>query len=390
MIDTLLFIMTFIGIIVFYRKTEEPEPYLLLKIIGLVILGEFRLELDRFVLPLGFLIFLLFARTLKTNAKAKKGAAYFGFLIFCLSLLLPFIETTVYEWPRTVEVQNTNFYKGSMVEEFRHIQNELEDRNFNGEISKFDMTISSGGDLEDLTMHVTDRYGPEEVSYDVTLSEDDQEFIVRRKRFEKEPNGVSNTNTWREATFFLAQVDLLNEQMLNHEGSDYYTLRSSGQREGYAVENTEKYIIDTAGKHMVENEDLPFEAIVVEVCDQDCNVYEHFLFDVLERYHDVTEETVLGVARENSSDISEWLNAHHGYAIAHETNGEYFLKKDGETIEVTEREYIEALKETPMIDIEKNDHIWEVTVENPYGEAPHTMEFMMNVETREVISLHIR
>ncbi|WP_270180985.1 hypothetical protein [Alkalihalobacillus sp. CinArs1] len=389
MIELLLVIMTIVGMIVFYRKAEEPEPYLLPKIVGLVLLGEFRLEIGSVILPIGFIIFLLFMRTLKTNAKAKRGAAFFGLLVFCLSLLLPFLQTTYYEWPRNIAVQDTNFYSGSLVDELKNIQKELDDGQFNGKITGFDMTISSEGGFEDFDMQMIDGYGPEEVHYDVSLSEDDEEFIVKRKRFEQEAYVVSNAGTLTEAEFFLAQLDLVEKGMLE-EDTDSYTFHSSGQREGYAVENTEKYIIDTAGKHKVENDDLPFEAILVEVCDGDCDVYEHYLFDVLERYHDVTEETVLGVARETSSDVHEWLNAHRGFQIAHETNGEYFLKRDGETIEVSEREYVEALKENPRVEIERDDSIWHVTVEHTYGEAPHTMEFTLNVETKEVIEVRMR
>ena len=60
------------------------------------------------------------------------------------------------------------------------------------------------------------------------------------------------------------------------------------------------------------------------------------------------------------------------------------MKKDGEEKNVTEEEYEQALKETPVTKIQENENMWEVTVENPYGEAPHVMEFKLNGETREV------
>ncbi len=387
MIDMFLVFIAVVGIILLYGKSEEPEPYLMLKIIGLVILGVFRLEIGIVILPIGFLIFLLFARTLTTNGRVKKGAAYLGLLVFCLSLLLPFIENTIYEWPRKVEVQNTNFYSGSLVDELENIHKEVSDEYSDGAIDNFMMVISNEGKIEDFRMRITEHHGPREAQYRITLSEDNQEFIVKRKRFEREHN--SGTHSYTEAKFFLAQIDLLEKSMLG-DGSDFQTLRSTGMRQGYAATNTEKYIIDTAGKHKAENDNLPYEAIVVDVCEPGCGVYKHYLFDVLERYRNMTEETILGVARENSSDVNEWLNAHAGYAIAHETDGKHVLKKDGGSTEVTEKEYAKALNETPFVTIKKDEHMWQVTVEHPYGEAPHTLEFMMNVETREVASVHTR
>ena len=60
------------------------------------------------------------------------------------------------------------------------------------------------------------------------------------------------------------------------------------------------------------------------------------------------------------------------------------MKKDGEEKNVTEEAYEQALKETPDTQIQESENRWEVTVENPYGDAPHVMEFKLNGEAREV------
>lgn len=388
-IELILFILTVVGIILLYRKAEEDEPYLMLKIIGFTVLGCFRLELGEVVLPLGFAVYIVFFRNSNVNRVVKKQAAYFGLIIFFLSLLLPFIATTIYEWPRHIAVQNTNFYEGSMVEEWENIHTTLGERDVFAEVTNFKMGMRQDGKMTDFRMLIIDDGPPEPVHYTITLSKDNKEFIVNRWKQESDSN-VNRDTSFTEAEYFLAQLDLLEPSMLNHKDVDYYTLRSTGQRQGYAVTNTEKYSIDTAGKEKVENNQLPFDTIVVEVCDPVCDVSEHLLFDVRDRHKRITEETVMGIARELSTEIEGWLDDHSGYEIAHEYNGEYVLRKDGTNENVSEEEYVQALKDTPIVTVEEDGPTWRVVVKHPYGEAPHVMEFKLNVETREVIEVEFR
>lgn len=68
----------------------------------------------------------MFFRNILVNATVKKRATYIGLIVFLLSVILPLIETKLYEWPRKVQLQDTNFYSGSMVEEWANIKEEFE------------------------------------------------------------------------------------------------------------------------------------------------------------------------------------------------------------------------------------------------------------------------
>ncbi|WP_347551368.1 hypothetical protein ABFG93_05665 [Pseudalkalibacillus hwajinpoensis] len=104
--------------------------------------------------------------------------------------------------------------------------------------------------------------------------------------------------------------------MLDHEGVGYYTLRSTGKRTGYAVNERANYRIDNAGKEKVENKVVPVEAIVVDV-----------LFDVLERKPDITEVRYLMGGRKDSLKVEQWLMEHIGNKIGYEENPRVLLEE---------------------------------------------------------------
>ncbi|MBN8208942.1 hypothetical protein JI666_09310 [Bacillus sp. NTK071] len=337
-----------VTIITLYLKSEESEPYLLLKLIGYAILGGFTFELGDWKLPLGFLVFLLFFRNIKINSKVKKRAAYLGVVIYLLSLLIPFIQSTIFEWPREIELKNTNFYSGSLVEEWENVHNELNDIEQGGKITHFKMIMNDKGKMTDLQMDVVENAFSEEIHYRIRLSEDDEKLIVNRRKEERVQYYQSVEPPYTEAVFFLAQIDLIKKPMLEHKGVESYTLRSDGRRSGFGISNGMNYRIDTAGKHKLEKSELPVEAIVVDVCSPKCSVYEHFLFDVFN--NNVTESTILDVALKDSPEIEQWFKDHTGDNIGYEENGGYVLIKDGKKEMVTDEEYDRALKETPNID----------------------------------------
>ena len=72
-----------------YNKKEEVEEYLGFKLVGFHMLGlftfSFNFEYIKFVLPIGFIIYLLFMKNKeRKNNIIKKKATVFGFIILCL------------------------------------------------------------------------------------------------------------------------------------------------------------------------------------------------------------------------------------------------------------------------------------------------------------------
>lgn len=72
--------------------------------------------------------------------------------------------------------------------------------------------------------------------------------------------------------------------------------------------------------------------------------------------------------------------------MGYEKNEEFILIKDGSEKKVSESEYFKELKETPAnnFSLNQKENTWEVKNETPYEDAPHTMEFKWNAESRKV------
>lgn len=396
----IMFILTGIFILILYRKSQEEEPLLLLKLFGFTVLGAFMLDINGIKLPLGFIVFLLFFRKSKGNTKMKNSAAYIGLIIFMLGILIPQIENVIFERTHHVELLDTNFYSGSLVEELEHIKDQLNMDDNSLEVHDLELTINQDGAYESLRLQLEEQYYEDIIIYNIDLSYDRKSLEV--KRFKVKIEEYMNDNTFTDAVLMLGNLDLITNSMLDYEGEKYTQLRTDGQRVIYEGRENGNFQINTAGKNKVENSQLPVQAILVDVCHSSelnelrnpfkCEYTERFLLDMLPHELELTDSTVLDVARQVSFEIDKWLVEHTGDSIGYEKNGEFVLIKDGKKEKVQELEYITALKETPRTIITHNEqnNSWDVTIENPYGNAPHKCEFMLNGETREVQELKFR
>lgn len=396
----IMFILTGIFILILYRKSKEKEPLLLLKLFGFTILGAFMLDINELKLPLGFAVFLLFFRKSKVNTRTKNSAAYIGLVIFMLGVFIPQIENVIFERTHSVELLDTNFYSGSLVEEMKHLKDQLNMDDNSIEIHDLDLTINQDGTYENLRIQLEEQNYEDIINYNIDLSHDRKSLEV--KRFKVKSEEYVNDNTFTDAELVLGNLDLITNSMLDFEGDEYTQLRTDGQRVIYEGRENRNFQINTAGKNKVENSQLPVRAILVDVCHSSelnelrnplkCEYKERFLLDMLPHELELTDSTVLDVARQVSSEIDEWLVKHTGDSIGYEKNGKFVLIKDGKKEKVQELEYIMSLKETPRTIITHNEqnNIWDVTIENPYGNAPHKCEFMLNGETREVHELKFR
>lgn len=399
-IQLIMFILTIIVMLGLYRKSKEEESLLLLKLFGFTILGAFMLDLNGLKLPLGFVVFLLFFRKSKINADTKQLAAYVGLAVFLLGVFIPQIEKMIYERTQHVALLDTNFYSGSLLAELDHLSDQLHMDGYSIELRGLDFTLHQDGTYEKLSIGLSEQTHEGTVNYTIELSKDRRTLEINRYKINEDYYMKDTMLT--DAKLVLGNIDLITQSMLDVERYEYFQLRTEDQRLNYAVTDNSNFQISTAGKTIVENNQLPVQAIVVDVCGgkeldelgylTKCQHHETFLLDMLKSELELNENTVLDVAKQQAPEIEEWVSNHIGDSIGYEKNGEYVLIKDGKEEKVQESEYTKALKETPITTISHNEqeNIWNVTVENPYGDAPHIMEFKVNGETREVMNLNYR
>lgn len=89
MIVQILWILLIAAILVYIYKTfkTEEEEYAEFKVLGYYLLGGFRVFYNNLIIPLGFVVFLLFMKPEK-NQKMKKVAAVFGVIMLFLGYVM--------------------------------------------------------------------------------------------------------------------------------------------------------------------------------------------------------------------------------------------------------------------------------------------------------------
>ncbi|MGF2616415.1 hypothetical protein FZC84_01340 [Rossellomorea vietnamensis] len=292
----IIFILTTIGVLVLFKKSKDDEPLLLLKLFGFTFIGAFMLDLESVKLPLGFAVFLLFFRNPKLNAETKHIAASVGLGIFMLNLFIPQAEAMVYERTHHVDLQNTNFYEGSLVEELVHLKDYFNMDRKSTELRGLDMVIHEDGTYKFLSFGLVEQTHDGTVNYIIDLSDDRKSFDVSRYKVKKEQEEYLNHLQFTDAELVLSNIDIITPSMFDIEGKEYYQLKTDGLRENYDVHSNNTFKIDTAGKHEIEKDQLPAQTIVAEVCGSKelteshypfkCEQDEYFLLDMLPKSQD--------------------------------------------------------------------------------------------------------
>ena len=112
-----------------YNKKEEVEEYLGFKLVGFYILGLFTFSFNfkyiKFVLPIGFIIYLLFMKNKeRKNNIIKKKATVFGFIILCLGGINSIIYNNVEYRDRVIHMESISM--DSLKDNYKILKKELD------------------------------------------------------------------------------------------------------------------------------------------------------------------------------------------------------------------------------------------------------------------------
>ena len=112
-----------------YNKKEEVEEYLGFKLVGFYILGLFTFSFNfkyiKFVLPIGFIIYLLFMKNKeRKNNIIKKKATVFGFIILCLGGINSIIYNNVEYRDRVIPMESISM--DSLKDNYKILKKELD------------------------------------------------------------------------------------------------------------------------------------------------------------------------------------------------------------------------------------------------------------------------
>ncbi|MGD6967340.1 hypothetical protein ACQCVP_12985 [Rossellomorea vietnamensis] len=291
----IILVLSIIVILVLYAKSKDAESFLLIKLAVYTYIGAFMLDLDDVKLPLGFAVFLLFFRNPKINAGTKQLAAFAGLGIFMLNVIIPQVETMIFQRTHHVDIQDTNFYSGSLADELEHLKDYFNiDRN-STELRGLDLVIHEDGTYKYLSFGLAEDTNKGTVNYSIDLLDDSNSFDVSRYKVKEDDDYLDHLQ-FTDAELVLANIDIITPSMFEMEGMRYYHLKTDGIRESYDVKSDSSYKIDTAGKHKIEDDMLPAQTIVAEVCGSKeltethypfkCEQDEYFLLDLLPNNQD--------------------------------------------------------------------------------------------------------
>ncbi|WP_421385306.1 hypothetical protein ACOJQI_11240 [Bacillus salacetis] len=289
-LQSVIYILTIIVLLLLFRKAKEGEPYLLIKLFGYTFLGAFMLELGELKLPLGFVIFLLFFQKSQVNVEVKHTAASIGLVLFLLGVFVPHVERMIFERTHHIDLLENNFYDGSLVEEYEHLKAEFDMNRAYTELRGFDMTIDQDGNYENLSFGLTEDTHEGTINYTIDLADDRKTLEVSRYKLNEQEDYMDDY-MFTDTELVFANLDLITDSMLDFEGDRFYQLTTDGQRVNYGVNENKTFQINTAGKFKVEDSQLPVNAIVVDACGSreldehrypfKCRHDEQFLLDML-------------------------------------------------------------------------------------------------------------
>lgn len=381
-----------VGIYFILRKRQEEEQYLVLKLIGYYILCAFSFSINAFMLPLGFIIYMIALRP-KMNKKPKQQAAILGLVMFGILFISPHVETMIFEMPQEVSGSGQHVYSFAFEENWVKVQEELGiDRN--ATLQNFELAYHADGAIEEMNAQIVGRKNESFVFYNVTYAASDERFSVERRKL----NNEWHQHQMIEADRFFSTLDRLPLKKVKPEHDfSKYELSMEGSPISYAVLSGKKYVIMSEEIVKVENYELPIRGFMLTACGKaddsselgwGCDEQTQYFFDATYEQKEsgpFSKEEAIAILRGNDV-VDKWMEEHLGSYVRERSNGKFFLKVQGEWQQVTEEKY--SSKEEPFKEnIKLHDGKWKITYKSKLGAPPFIIEGIIDEMTGEIDSV---
>ncbi|TMV50770.1 hypothetical protein FE783_08800 [Paenibacillus mesophilus] len=252
-------------IAMFYRKRQEDESWLPLKLLGYSVLGAFAFVLNGLRLPLGFAAFLLFlfARP-KANREAKHRAAYLGLCLFLLQSLTPPLTKMAYERIRTVPAAETNMYSFEFSAHWRSVS-ALFELSGDTRLESFEAGYKADGTLLHMRYEGIERHPKGNYDYfQVELDPEKAKFKIVRRGIQE---WVQYERSVPAERFFRQLDDTELTRLRPGPNFSYYGIKVQGSSVNYAIKEGRKYMLDRSGGiREIDNASLPVQGYWLRAC----------------------------------------------------------------------------------------------------------------------------
>lgn len=254
-----------------YINEDEKEKSLLLILVLIFFLCSFKLQLDQYPIPLGYLVYLIFVRNnLRTNIQAKRQAAIAGLVTFLISAFLPVITEEIGNNKVIIETDVINA-KSFIMQDF------IDDISWecgipvNSKIENYNISFFEDGSIERMKFILSCKNG-EQYSRFHFRSNDGYEWNVRTYMDNRYPQYNRLCDTPK---FIRAFDSLINMNGVFPEGEFVeYCLSFEGYYQSVDMKDRQTFALEKDSLNKVPIEDLPAEGYWIMVYGMAMNTYD--------------------------------------------------------------------------------------------------------------------
>lgn len=383
-----------IALIILYNRHTIQEDHFMLKWLGYYILGAFFLKINQFMIPLGFLIYLLFLRGPKQNKSLKRNASLLGLLFFVVLFTTPFIEQKWFERTHEIQIEVDNLYEFSFQEVGEKIAQEFDISPNNMKLNSFEIEYESDGKISGMEFEMVDQLNQQFILYKMKYHPNDQMFRIKRSRMD---SWLQYNRLMNASSYFESLDSFSIEKLTEKYNFSSYQLEGSGEKGSYAVQNWENYVIEHDGSvKKIENYELPIDGFLLRLHTKNgeysgtSHLAAYYFYASYHPKEDgpYTVQDAVAVLR-GDKRVYSWMEAHYGEGTRKQENGSFYLKIQGKWQKVSEEEY-----QTKVEPFHRKEELinqeWHITYEAKFGDLPYILTGVVSRETGEIITVETK
>lgn len=247
------------GLVIIYRKKDENESLLFIKLLLYYLLGSFRFNYNELAIPLGFIIYPIVSHP-KSNTRIKRYAAILGLIFFFIGLAIPSISKYIYERPKAVPISTMNINKIDFQKDWELIKEKLE-INDDTRIEYVNIEYENGGTIKVFRYQLITQKEEGLVHYSVELYPEKRKFIILPSKIKQWAQCGRLTTAKR----FFEHISFLNLADIRSSGlCQWYVISSTGDIFYYAIKENSKFlIISKDNVRKINNDELLIKGFVI-------------------------------------------------------------------------------------------------------------------------------
>lgn len=238
-----------------YRKRQEEEHGLFVKLLAYSFLGAFHFSINEWRLPVGYAVSLLLLARVRRNKAVKQLACFLGLLFFIFQFFMPAIENVRFERPRSITVSLDNWYSQNLNQMWISLEEEIGMQN--ARLESFQVAYQADGNIEQLhfiVVQLKDGF----IYSDIQLNRQKNQLLVKQHKIDGPWYQYERSI---EAHYFFARLDQFDRALIKPKSETelpFYTLTANdGEFSTYAIKESEKYVLKGKQVVSVTNDQLP-------------------------------------------------------------------------------------------------------------------------------------